>query len=404
MKEFQKTIDKALPNDWQKISLGKIGEPKMCKRILKTQTQEMGDVPFYKIGTFGGIADAFISFDVFFRYKQMYSYPKNGEVLISAAGTIGRLVVYQGEQAYYQDSNIVWIANDEKRVYNNFLYYALKGTDWDTSQGTIQRLYNNSLKAKEINIPSSLSEQHRIATALSDIDTLITSLGKLIDKKRHIKLATMQQLLTGRKRLKGFSEPWEEKKLGDIAEMYSGGTPSSKVVSYYIGKIPFLSISDMTSQSKYTFYTDKHITKDAIENSSARMVKKGTILYAMYASLGKCSIAGVDMAISQAVLGIFEDNEQLDKYYLYYYLSFIEKTVVKMGQTGTQSNLSKQLVQEFELYLPSDVKEQRAIAQVLSDMDSDISSLEHRQAKLKAVKQGMMQQLLTGRIRLIDNQ
>mgnify|MGYP004447990079 FL=1 len=203
-KKFKETEVGMIPEDWEVVSLGSIGEPKMCKRIMKHQTLTMGDVPFYKIGTFGGKADAFISRELFEHYKSLYSYPNVGDVLISAAGTIGRLVIYKGDDEYFQDSNIVWIDNNENKVLNKFLYYALRDTNWDTSQGTIPRLYNNSLRAKTIKIPRALPEQQRIAEALSDVDALVTTLGKLIEKKKNIKLATMQQLLTGKHRLKGF--------------------------------------------------------------------------------------------------------------------------------------------------------------------------------------------------------
>ena len=123
-------------------SIGEIGEVRMCKRILKEQTTTNGEIPFYKIGTFGKKADAFISRDIFNEYKQKYNYPKKGEILISASGTIGRTVVFDGEDAYFQDSNIVWIEHDESRILNEFLYYVYQNVNWGASEGgTISRLY-----------------------------------------------------------------------------------------------------------------------------------------------------------------------------------------------------------------------------------------------------------------------
>ena len=110
-------------------TLGEVGDVCMCKRIMKEQTSENEEIPFFKIGTFGSQADAFISRDLFEEYKSKYSYPKKGEILISASGTIGRSVVFDGEDAYYQDSNIVWIANDEKVVTNRYLYYFYQVAD-----------------------------------------------------------------------------------------------------------------------------------------------------------------------------------------------------------------------------------------------------------------------------------
>ncbi len=195
------------------------------------------------------------------------------------------------------------------------------------------------------------------------------------------------------------------KRLGDIAEMNSGGTPSVNIPAYYNnGNIPFLSISDITSQGKWLYKTEKYITECGLINSSARLYQKGTLLYAMYASLGKCSIAKIDVSISQAVLGVTVNRRFLDINFLYYYLSFIEPSVKNIGQQGTQSNLSKKLVQDFELFIPQSLSEQRAIATILTDMDNDIEALQRKKAKYEALKQGMMQQLLTGRIRLLVNE
>ena len=209
----------------------------------------------------------------------------------------------------------------------------------------------------------------------------------------------MQQLLTGKKRLPGFTDEWETIRIGDWATMNSGGTPPSSVPEYYNGHIPFLSISDITEAGKYINKTEKTITEKGLNNSSARMFPAGTIMYAMYASLGKCSIANIELSCSQAILGI-TPKCRINPEYLYYYLSFIEEDVKDMGQTGTQSNLSKQIVQGFMVKLPSDIKEQQAIATILSDMDKEIADLEAQRDKYRLLKSGMMQKLLTGQIRL----
>ncbi len=153
-------------------TLGDIGEVCMCKRILKEQTSDNGDIPFFKIGTFGGKANSYISRALFEEYKTNYSYPQKGEILISASGTIGRSVIFDGKDAYFQDSNIVWIANDEKFVTNKYLYYFYQIAEWKTDGGTIKRLYNYNLKNTPIPIPS-LSEQHRIVSILETFESSI---------------------------------------------------------------------------------------------------------------------------------------------------------------------------------------------------------------------------------------
>ena len=156
-------------------TLGDVGEICMCKRIMKEQTSDNGDIPFFKIGTFGGKADAYITRELFEDYKTKYSYPQKGEILLSAAGTIGRSVIYDGEDAYFQDSNIVWIANDEKLLSNKFLYYYYQVIDWKIDGGTIKRLYNYNLKNAVVPVPS-LQEQHRIVYILDTFESSIQNL------------------------------------------------------------------------------------------------------------------------------------------------------------------------------------------------------------------------------------
>ncbi len=153
--------------DWVEKQLGDIGKVSMCKRIFKEQTTPTGDIPFYKIGTFGKQADAFIPAEIYHQFRQKYSFPNKGDVLVSAAGTVGRRVVYDGEDAYFQDSNIVWIANDQTKLLNHFLYHFYGSCDWNSTQGaTISRLYNDNLRQIVIAFPQSLDEQNRIATQL----------------------------------------------------------------------------------------------------------------------------------------------------------------------------------------------------------------------------------------------
>ena len=194
---------------WEQRKLGELGSVAMCKRIFKEQTTEQGDVPFYKIGTFGGTPDAFISRELFDEYQRLYQFPKVGDILISAAGTIGRTIVYQGDPAYYQDSNIVWLQHDE-RLDNGFLLQFLNGKSWSSLEGsTLKRLYNKDLLNAEIATPSP-DEQHQIGSTFAKLDDTIT--------------------LHQRKRCNGpFTHPlvWEQRKLGELC-MFSKGHGYSK--------------------------------------------------------------------------------------------------------------------------------------------------------------------------------
>ena len=155
---------------WKVETLGEIGKVSMCKRILREQTTPEGDIPFYKIGTFGKKADAYISKELYNEFKSKYSYPKKGSILISASGTIGRAVVFDGEPAYFQDSNIVWIDNDETKVLNSFLQFWYGTNPWKITQGgTISRLYNSNISEANVIIPP-LEVQQSFAAFVQKID------------------------------------------------------------------------------------------------------------------------------------------------------------------------------------------------------------------------------------------
>ncbi len=180
--------------EWEERRLGEVGNVRMCKRILKEQTSPQGDIPFYKIGTFGSVPDAYISRELFENFRNTYPFPKNGAVLISAAGTIGRTVRYDGELAYFQDSNIVWLENDEALVADCFLLYLYQLVNWAPSVGAIQRLYNENILGTQVKFPRSITEQQKIADCLSSLDELITAQSQKIDVLKTHKKGLMQQL------------------------------------------------------------------------------------------------------------------------------------------------------------------------------------------------------------------
>lgn len=190
-KEFEKD------GVWVEKKLGEIGEPLMCKRIFKEQTttNPNNGIPFYKIGTFGKLADAYISIELYEEFKSKYSFPKKGDILISASGTIGRLVIYDGSPAYFQDSNIVWLGNDEKLVLNEFLYHCYSIVNWQTSDGgVISRLYNSDLKNIDVKFPKNPKEQQKIASCLSSLDDLIKAQAEKIEQLKLHKKGLMQGL------------------------------------------------------------------------------------------------------------------------------------------------------------------------------------------------------------------
>jgi len=187
---------------WEEKTLGEIGKVSMCKRVFKDQTLPSGDIPFYKIGTFGKTPDAYISKMMYDEFRNKFSFPKEGDILVSASGTIGRCVRYDGKPAYFQDSNIVWIDNDEKQVLNEYLNHFYSACKWHTTKGaTISRLYNGNLRQIEIVFPKSKTDQQ---TIVQKLDTLSAETKKLeaiyqqkINDLEELKKSILQKAFNG---------------------------------------------------------------------------------------------------------------------------------------------------------------------------------------------------------------
>ena len=210
---------------WEQRKLGEFGSVAMCKRIYKEQTSEQGDVPFFKIGTFGANPDAFISNELFEDFKCIYPYPTPGTLLISAAGSIGRVVEYQGEKAYFQDSNIVWLEHDH-RLNDAFLKPLYSRIEWGLEGSTIKRLYNKDLLSAEVTVPGS-REQKGIGQFFAKLDNLITLHQRKYDKLCVLKKSMLDKMfpkggsLYPEIRFAGFTDPWEQRKLGELFEEHS---------------------------------------------------------------------------------------------------------------------------------------------------------------------------------------
>jgi type I restriction enzyme S subunit len=400
-KGYKNTEVGVIPEDWVVETLDDISELTSSKRIFESDYVSSG-VPFYRGKEISLLnenkkldEEYFISEEKYNGIKSVFGVPVKNDILITAVGTLGNIyLVPNNEKFYFKDGNLIWIRNIKKVLpeYLSIQLRRLRNEIINNAIGSSQKaLTIVVLKKQFFPLPPTKAEQTAIATALSDADALINSLEKLIAKKRNIKQGAMQQLLKPK-------EGWEVKKLGEISEMFSGGTPLTTNANYYNGGIPWVVIADITKAGKYIAETEKTISNEGLLNSSAKLFRSGVLLFAMYASIGKTTIALMDTTCNQAILGI--QPYSINKEYLYYFLSFNERKFATMGQTGTQSNLSKDMVQKIEIPYPIE-EEQTYIATILSDMDAEIAALETKLEKYKKVKLGMMQNLLTGKIRLI---
>jgi type I restriction enzyme S subunit len=310
------------------------------------------------------------------------------------------------------ESNMMRIEPDETKVHPQYLIRILQSYEARVHFKKVAKravaqcsINQQDVKALRFRLPP-IPEQKKIAQILSTWDKAITTTEQLLANSQQQKKALMQQLLTGKNRLLDkngvrFSREWKKVRLGTVADMNSGGTPKSNIEEYYGGNIPWVSIADMTKQGKWIASTEKYLTELGLENSSARIYPKDSVLYAMYASIGECSIAQVPLSSSQAILGIRPKSE-LNFEFLYFFLNSLKEKIKLKGQQGTQSNLNKGMVKDFLLYLPG-MEEQKKIAAVLSTADQEISTLQQKLEALKQEKKALMQQLLTGKRRVLVN-
>lgn len=367
-----------LPLNWQRVRLGDIGKPCMCKRVMKHQTTRYGEIPFYKIGTFGNTADAFISKKLFLEYKTKYSFPKKGDILISASGTIGRAVIYDGKPAYFQDSNIVWIDNDETLVKNDFLFYAYSNVKWNTEHTTILRLYNDNFRNTLIPLPP-LNEQIAIADILSDLDRYLYALDALILKKEGVKKALSFELLSQRKRLKGFNQAWQRVRLGDIANYLTSNLSAEQITQQ--GKIKVYDVNNFIDYTDTTFISDKPYIS---------IVKDG--------SVGRVRILPPKTNIL-STMGALIANHRTTTEFLFYLLSnfdfknFISGSIIP--------HIYFKDYKEKTIFLPP-LNEQSAIANILSALDNEIASLKNKKRQFENIKKALNHDLMSAKIRVLE--
>lgn len=366
-----------LPLNWQRVRLGDIGKPCMCKRVMKHQTTRYGEIPFYKIGTFGNTADAFISKKLFLEYKTKYSFPKKGDILISTSGTIGRAVIYDGKPAYFQDSNIVWIDNDETLVKNDFLFYAYSNVKWNTEYTTILRLYNDNFRNTLIPLPP-LNEQIAIANILSGLDRYLCTLDALILKKEGVKKALSFELLSQRKRLKGFNQAWQRVRLGDIANYLTSNLSVEQITQQ--GEIKVYDVNNFIGYTDTTFISDKPYIS---------IVKDG--------SVGRVRILPPKTNIL-STMGALIANHKTTTEFLFYLLSNFDFKNFTSGSIIPHIYFKD--YKEKTIFLPP-LNEQSAIANILSDLDNEIASLKNKKRQFENIKKALNHDLMSAKIRVL---
>lgn len=447
MKEtkFKQTEVGMIPSDWEvlpikglctKVTDGSHESPKEVDNgYYMPSVKDMTDLGF----CFSDCKQ--ISKNDYLKLERNGCRPEKDDVLIAKDGSILKYAfVMDDELPIVILSSIAILRPNKKKIDSHYFAHYFKKEDFvnkvlsDYKTGTgVPRIVLNNFKEIEIAYPKKIEEQQRIANALSDVDTLIANLEKLIAKKKNIKQGAMQQLLTGKKRLPGFGSDkrqkechserstkreveessgykmtelgmipsdWEVKTISQVGKIIGGGTPSTFNSAYWNGSVQWFTPAELSKAGKYVSKSERTITKLGVENCSAKILPAGTILLTTRASIGTSAILKAPACTNQGFQSLVVNSENSNEF-LYYLLSTKVDEMMSLASGSTFLEISPKKLGGIQLQIPSSRAEQAAIANVLSDMDTEIATLETKLAKYRKLKTGMMQQLLTGKIRLV---
>jgi type I restriction enzyme S subunit len=394
---------KGFTDDWEQRKFGDVGSVSMCKRIFKDETTDEGDIPFFKIGTFGGVSDAYISRKLFEDYKAKYPYPTKGDILLSASGTIGRMLEYNGEEAYFQDSNIVWLSHDQS-IDNRFLKVLYGIVKWDGIEGsTIQRLYNDNFLKTKFQMPSK-EEQEKIGGYFATLDNLITLHQRKCDELQKVKKYMLQKMFPkkGEKvpeiRFAGFTSDWEQRKLGDITkEKLSNGVINNQsdeptqirhinVINMYAPDR--IHIEDLT----YSNYGDSELKKCNVEYGDIFMTRS---------SLKPEGIAEANVLLDSGefvyddhLIRLKVDKTFYDPMFVKINLGnqMIKSQFIQKSKTTAFTTIGQDDIASCEGMFPS-IEEQQRIGSYFMRFDNLIAVHEHKHDNLKEIKKYMLQNM-----------
>ncbi len=396
--------------DWQERRLGEIGET-FSGLSGKTKDDFGKGKPFIQYMQI--FSSAIINTSNFglvrIRNGEKQTKVRLGDIFFTTSSETAEEIGYSSvlienvEEVYLNSFCFGYRPYSLSQLYPNFSAYLFRSELFrkkiiKLAQGSTR--YNMS-KVQLMNIHVSLpvlEEQQKIGSFLQSVDTKIQLLERKVTLLQSYKKGVMQKLFSQELRFKdeqGNEYPdWQERRLGELCKIAkSGGTPKSTNSEYYDGNIPFLAISDMTSQGKYLTYTSKNISQKGMDNSASWLVPVNTIIYSMYASVGFISINKIPIATSQAVINLIL-RDTIDIEYMYYYLLNLRyrQYIRKLTQTGTQSNLDAQIVKSLKILLPT-LPEQQKIASFLQSLDTKISLTQKQVALTKQYKKGLLQRM-----------
>ena len=389
---------KGFTDPWEERKLGDLGSVAMTKRIFKEQTSDTGDVPFYKIGTFGGTPDAFISRDLFEEYKSKYQYPEVGDILISASGSIGRTVVYRGADEYFQDSNIVWLKHDSQLV-NSFLKQFYSIVKWQGLEGsTIKRLYNKNILETPITLPSP-EEQTKLGEFFEKLDNLIAANQRKLDLLKEQKKGYLQKMFpkNGAKvpelRFAGFADAWEERKLKELTLVLTG-FPFKKEDFVDNGKYLVITNGNIQNESSTVDVSLGNRVDDLSDEIKERYyLNKNDILVTMDGTVGRTAkVVDDNMILAQRVARLVA-NKNTEFVYQWLNQGSFFNEMTKVSHGGTIKHISLNEISNYSATVPSNNIEQQKIGSFFKQFDNTIDLHQRKLEKLQELKKGYLQKM-----------
>ena len=373
-------------DNWESKKIGDLGSVSMNKRIFKDETSETGEVPFYKIGTFGSEPDSFITREKFEEYKSKYPYPEIGDILISASGSIGRTLEYQGEEAYFQDSNIVWLKHDE-RLDNSFLKQFYSIVKWEGIEGTtIKRLYNKNILETPISLPSQ-EEQSAIGSLFRTLDDLLSSYKDNLANYQSLKATMLSKMFpkAGQTvpeiRLDGFEGEWEEKEFIQIVNRVTESSDSDS-----LPKVEFEDI--ISGQGKL----NKDISSK-FDNRKGILFKPGYTLYGKLRPYLNNWLLPKFEGVALGDFWVFDPNGN-NSDFIYYLVQSSRYQKVANDTSGTKMPRSDwKSVSTTIFAIPQTIAEQQAIGTYFSNLDNIINSHQEKISQLEDLKKKLLQDM-----------
>lgn len=423
MEGYKKTALGKIPEDWELFQVDDfLLDRKGAMKIgpFGSQLKKDSFVPVgYKV--YGqenifekdiGFGDRYITEEHFNRLKTCELHP--GDFIISMMGTIGKcMVVPNGIQRGIMDSHLLRLQLNSKKILSSYLSH-LFNSPLILSQvgklavgGIMAGLSSGIVKKIHFIIPPH-SEQKKIAEILSAADEKIEVIGEQISQTQELKRGLMQRLLTkgiGHSRFKDsplgeIPESWEVAKIGDVTHAFAGGTPKRSKAEYYNGTIPWVKSGEVNSRN--ILQTEELISEIALKESSAKLIPSNSILVALYgATAGNVGRLRIEASSNQAVLAVNSIDNRLENEFIYHYLKQATASLLSLTQGSGQPNLSKGIIESVFITLPP-LDEQQKIADILSTVDEKLEVLQDKKQQYQGLKRGLMQKLLTGKIRVTN--